>query len=95
MTRTIVLFRSSARAGTALLFTLCVFLVAGCSSGEVAGNDVDDDGLNPSEIMALRKGHKGSGGLAKALFERKVEQLKQDGVAVKIVPSGKTTKRPR
>ncbi len=95
MTRTVLSIRSVASAGWALLLTLSVFLLAGCAGGEATGNNAGDDELKPSELAALKKASKGHGGLQKALMKRKVEKLQQEGVVVKIAPSGKIKKSPR
>jgi hypothetical protein len=76
---------------------ISVLSVAGCSGGDVnqEGEQVIGRyGLKASELIALKKAHKGTGNLKKVLTKLENDQLREQGVVVETTP-GKKAGRPR
>jgi hypothetical protein len=77
------------------LAILSLFLIAGCGRETDAGpNPTGKFGLEKSEFIAAKKAGKGLGDLKKEETQRKIQRMKERGIAVEIT-SGKKKSRPR
>jgi hypothetical protein len=78
--------------------TLLFFVVAGCSedlAGAKGKKVTGKYGLDRSEYTALRKAKKNPEDFKKALVQKQIEELKEQGIDVKTTPTGKVPKRVR
>ncbi len=85
------------RTFAAWTFLLSVVFLAGCSEAtDESRNDANTKyGLEPSEFMALKKAGTSRGDFEKEQIKRKIEQMKERGVAVETTTSRKKSGQPR
>jgi hypothetical protein len=99
MKRTVVSLRGYAGAGSVLL-TLSLLVTGGCSgsgdeANDGAGSAAARYGLDRSEFIALKKANKNPKNFRRAILEKRIEKLKEEGVNEETTTSRKTTKQTR